>query len=504
MFDIKELISFFRSKFARLDVIFILLLIVAYFATRLINLDNFPIFSDEGIYIRWAKVAWQDASWRFISLTDGKQPLQTWGTIPFLKLFPNDALIAGRLFSVATGFAGLIGFFTLSFYFFGKKAAYIGALLFITTPYFLFYDRMALVDSGVNAGFIWILFFSVLLARTVRLDVALLFSLTAGFTLLAKSSARIFIMLSLFAPILFYEKTLKKIVSRSISFYILMGLVFGLSLLIYNVQRLSPFFHYVALKNTTFILTTSEFLQDPFKVAGHNLTTVPMYVFWELGWLLVPLAAAGAFFLFKKDWRMAVYLLLWLILPYIAISLFGRVIFPRYLIFLGTLIMILATYFLSQIKDKRASYLTVGAVLLWQVIFSYPIVFKAEALNFPPIDRGQYVEGVTAVWGAAELMQMARDKSKEKPVLILAEGNFGLVGDVLDVYLKPGDTNMSITGLWPLGEKEILENVVQTKDKHVYIVFSHREEFPENWPIKLVKKFSKPIGDKAIYLYEYK
>src|SRR3989344_1460446 len=163
MFDIFAVISWVKKNFSKKDFLLILILLIVYFSTRLFNLDKFPIFSDEGIYIHWAKVAWHDASWRFISLTDGKQPLQTWGTIPFLKLFPDNALLAGRLFSVITGFAALIGMFTLLFYLFNKKTAFVGCFICVFTPYFLFYDRMALVDSAVNAGFIWILFFSILL-----------------------------------------------------------------------------------------------------------------------------------------------------------------------------------------------------------------------------------------------------------------------------------------------------------------------------------------------------
>src|SRR3989339_1863880 len=204
MFDIFKILDFLKKTFTRKDVLLIILIASLFFLTRLINLDQFPIFSDEGIYIRWAKTAWHDASWRFISLTDGKQPLQTWGTIPFLKLFPDNALFAGRLFAVSTGLVSLIGVFSLLFYLFNKKSAYIGSLLYIFTPYFLFYDRLALSDSGVNAGFIWIFFFSVLLARTIRLDVALLFGIVGGTALLTKSSAQIFLLLGGLGPILFF------------------------------------------------------------------------------------------------------------------------------------------------------------------------------------------------------------------------------------------------------------------------------------------------------------
>src|SRR3989339_643758 len=127
MFDITKIFAFFKKNFNKKDVLIILILIGLYFFSRTVNLTKLPIFCDEGIYIRWAKVAWHDASWRFISLTDGKQPLQTWVTIPFLKIFPDNMLLAGRLFAVTGGFISIIGMFSLLFYLFNKNIAFIGS-----------------------------------------------------------------------------------------------------------------------------------------------------------------------------------------------------------------------------------------------------------------------------------------------------------------------------------------------------------------------------------------
>src|SRR3990172_12734716 len=124
MFNIFNIFVWIKKSFSKKDFLLLILLIFIYLLTRLYNLDQFPIFSDEGIYVRWAKVAWHDASWRFISLTDGKQPLQTWGIIPFLKFFPQNPLLAGRLFSVATGGFGLVGLVSCCYYLFGKRSMY--------------------------------------------------------------------------------------------------------------------------------------------------------------------------------------------------------------------------------------------------------------------------------------------------------------------------------------------------------------------------------------------
>lgn len=502
MFDILQYSAFFKKHVSRRSIALIFCLISLFFLTRLVNLQTLPIFSDEGIYIRWAKVAWRDASWRFISLTDGRQPLQTWGTIPFLKMFPDDALLAGRLFSVATGFLAFAGIFVLLYYLFGKKTAFWGSFLYIFTPYFLFYDRIALVDSAVNAFFIWIFFFSILLARTMRLDIALIFGLFAGIALLAKSSIRIFLGLSVFAPILTLEKLNKKTFLRLLNFFILFFLVITLALIVYNVQRLSPYMHYIAQKNTTFVMTFDEFLKHPFAVVFSNIRIILQYVSWELGWLIVPFSILGFVKLYKKDRMLFAYLLIWLFASFFAIAFFSKVIFPRYLIFIAAMIAIPAYVFIAEILDAKWKIISLILVGMSFAYIDYAILFNPQIIFFPPVDRGQYIEGNTAGWGVKELMDFAREKSKEKPVILLAEGNFGLIGDVLDVYVKRGDA-IDIRGYWPLQKKELLANQKELATHHVYAVFAQLREFPADWPLKLIKKFEKPNNSPAaIYFFE--
>ncbi len=148
------------------SVVIILLLTGLYLFTRLVNLDQMPIFVDEAGFIVWAKRGLLDRHQLFASIVeDGKPPLHIWGMIPFLKLFPQNLLYGARIFSVVTGCIGAIGFYLLSKELFGKKTAYISIVLYIVSPFILLYDRLALTDSAVNAAGVWILFLSILLAK---------------------------------------------------------------------------------------------------------------------------------------------------------------------------------------------------------------------------------------------------------------------------------------------------------------------------------------------------
>lgn len=503
MFDVFSIFRFFKKNFSKKDVIIFLFLVFVYWLTRLINLELLPIFGDEGIYIRWAKTAWRDASWRFISLTDGRQPLQTWLTIPFLKLFPTRPLFAGRLFSVFFGFLGLIGFFVLNFYLFGKKMAYFSSIFYILSPFFLFYQRMALADAAVNTFYIYLLLFSVLLIKTLRLDIALLLGGIAGFALLTKSTTQLFIICCLFAPILVFKKINKEFINKKINFLILFLISVVVAFGIYNVQKLSPFMHYIAQKNKTFVLTFSEWVKDPLALFLHNIKIIPYYLFFESGFLVSFFSLLGIFFLFKKNKNLTFYLLLWFFLPFLIMAFFSKIIFPRYLIYFNNLLIIFTVFYLLTIKNKKIFYLLFYLFLVNFFIFDFPIIFYPEKMILPKIDRGQYVEGVTAGYGVYEIIQFVRQKSKEKPVIILAEGDFGVIGDQLQTFVLPED-KIFIKGYWPLNKEHIIENLKEKDKNFVYVVFSHRKEFPKDWPIKLIQMYEKPGKKSAIYLFELK
>ncbi len=61
------------------------------FFLRLLNIKNgqTPIFGDEAIYIRWVQIMRADPTLRFVSLSDGKQPLYMWALMPFLKVYSD-------------------------------------------------------------------------------------------------------------------------------------------------------------------------------------------------------------------------------------------------------------------------------------------------------------------------------------------------------------------------------------------------------------------------------
>ena len=85
-------------KISKLNLPVILIsvfLIVFYLFSRFQNLLAMPVFGDEAIYLRWSQIIKNEETMRFIPVSDGKQPLYMWLTVPFYKIF-SDPLFAGR------------------------------------------------------------------------------------------------------------------------------------------------------------------------------------------------------------------------------------------------------------------------------------------------------------------------------------------------------------------------------------------------------------------------
>jgi len=501
MFNIFQIIAFLKKEIKKTDLFLITGLLLLFFFTRLSQLTNLPIFTDEAIYIHWAALAWKDASWRFVSLTDGRQPLQTWGTIPFLKIFSADPLFAGRLFGVFSGLLALVGLFFLVYFLFGKKSAYLGSLIYIFNPYYLFYDRMALVDSAVNAFFIWFIFFGLLLIKKPRLSLALMFGMLAGLGTLAKSTVRLFFLPLVFSPLSFLNK--KGWLKNSLNYFVLVAIAGLLALGFYNVQRLSPFMHFIEQKNTTFVKTIPEFLSNPLDPLIHNLTTLPFYFSSESGYLLTILGLFGLYPLFQKNKILVLQLIAFFFIPFFIIAAFAKVVFPRYLIFLTIPFLLGLVFLFKQAKFKKT---LLAIYFVPAFIVSLMVILAPQYLPWPAIDRGQYFEGASSGHGTLEIVNfLKQEELKHQKIYVFTEGTFGLLPYALDIYFPHNQPKIKFEARWPLKDEDMAYAQELSAKYPVYFVFHERREFPDEWKnsLNLVKKYPR-FGKKSFtYFFAY-
>lgn len=488
-------------KFRR-EILLFLLTFALYFFLRLVFLSRLPIFTDEAIYLRWAQIALNDSSWRFISLTDGKQPMYIWFAMVFMK-FIKDPLLAGRLVSVISGFFTMLGLFVLTMELFKNKAtSFLTMILYIFYPFAQVYDRMALMDGMVGTFAVWALYFSVLLVRKLRLDSAYTLGFIIGAGTLTKTSD-FFSMYLLPFTIILFDFTKKPVLKRMVRWIVLVLFASALSYVLYSVLRLSPLFSQIDAKNALFVYPFSKWILHPFTFFWGNLNGL---FSWLTGYLKVPymILVLISLILIKKHFREKLLLVLYFALPFVALALFGRILFPRFIYFMTLFLLPLAAWGLNYIidealiyikgKDKQHSLATFTVVSIVFAFVWYPgfvsYQFAADPVNslIAKADNSQYVNSWASGWGVKESVAFFKKQALTHKIFIATEGTFGLLPESMELYLIK-NKNITIRGYWPvdLFPKEVSG---YAKKMPTYFIFYQSEHvvIPVDFPLKLVFK----------------
>lgn len=505
--------AFLKKYFMPLAALF---LISLYLFTRFYNILGLPIFTDEAIYIRWSQIALNDASWRFISLTDGKQPMYVWLAMIFLK-FIRDPLLAGRLVSIFAGFFTSIGIFYLTREVFKNKSiALLAVLLYILFPFALVYDRIALYDSLVSMFMVWSLYFEILLIKHVKLDLALVLGMIVGAGMLTKSSADFALILLPFSFLLFNFKQ-KERKTKITNWLIYALVVIFIANLIYNILRLSPFFYIINQKNYLFIYSPGEWLSHPFAYFFNNLNTL---MNWFLGYSTIPfiILLLSSFLLLSKFTKEKILLFLWFLIPLISTALFGRLIYPRFILFMTIPLIPLAAYTLYELMVKaKYSWLKILIFICFILMFlfkDYFIITYFGSAPVPQADKGQFITGWPSGVGVKETIDILEKESRNKKIYVATQGTFGLMPAALEIYLHDNH-NIELAGYWtgskkwPSDDKPPQEVIDISKKMPTYFVFYQKCDAcksigvaPDSWPLQKIFQIEKIEKGQFYTLYK--
>jgi 4-amino-4-deoxy-L-arabinose transferase-like glycosyltransferase len=501
----------FLSRFKR-EILLGIFLALAYFLLRLLFLNRMPMFTDEAIYIRWSQIALQDASWRFISLTDGKQPMYVWAAMIFIK-FIKDPLVAGRLVSVLTGALTMLGLFFLAYELFKNKTiAFLTSNLYVFFPFAQVLDRMALYDSMVAAFYVWALYASVLLVRRVRLDLAFVLGFIIGGGVLTKSSNFFSIYLMPFLLILFNFKE-KDLVKRFVKFVLLAVFSAGIGYGFYGILRLSPLFEMISAKNATFVYPFSEWLQHPFTFFAGNIHGLISWLLQYLTIAYIILILISVIFI-NKLFKEKALLLLYFVLPFVALALFGKVIYPRFIFLMSLMLLPLAAWGLdftiTFVQKSLGSKLPkiLSTVIITAVFILYPgfvsLQFAVNPINaqIADADRSQYLNGWAAGWGVKESVAFFTQQASKGKIFVATQGTFGLMPASMEIYLIK-NKNITIKGYWPVDifPKEVLTYAGKMPTYFIFYQPQH-QIIPPDFPLKLVFSVKQGLADSYYRVYQ--
>lgn len=495
----------------RKELFFFFFFLIVLLASRLYNISSLPIFTDEAIYTRWSQIAYHDASWRFISLTDGKQPSFVWLTVIFMR-FIKDPLLAGRLVSVAAGVGTYLGLFFLAKEIFKNKwVGLLTSMIYVIYPMALVYDRMALYDSLVGTFSVWGLYLVILLVRKIRLDIALILGMVIGAGVLTKSSGFFTIYLLPFSLLLFdtQKKERTKRFFRLVSLAILASL---LGFIYYSILRLSPFFHIIAEKNATFIYPFRDWLSHPFTFFIGNMNGV---IDWLVRYMTIPilLLVVAAFIIKPKEFlREKVLLAVWFAMPFMLLALFGKVLYPRFIFFMTLSLLPLLAYALYavaqkvyKLKKKNIVYIMVPIcnILVFALMIrsDYYVLTNFAHAPIPFADLQQYFNDWPAGGGVREVVSFLQQKASTEKIYVLSEGTFGSVPTLaVEIYLGE-NKNIDKRGIYPLPPQIPPDLLTRAKTMPVYVILNQTQMAP-NWPLKFIAKYQKGIGNSFMSIYQ--
>ena len=477
----------------KLEIVIFLILIAAYFILRIPNLTLQPIFADEAIYIRWAQVMKSEPTLRFLPQTDGKTPLFMWILIPLFK-FIKDPLLAGRFLSVISGFFTLLGVFVLSKKVFNLRVAFWASLIYVVTPYTVFFDRMALVDSMLAAFTIWIVYFAIWLAETKRLDLAMILGYLMGGAILTKTPGLINLLILPFS-IFSYKRTNK----NSLVKLILLWLVaIGIALVMYNMLRLGPEFQKLSQRNTDYVFSPMELIGrplDPFIPHFNDMKD------WFPKFFTVPillLVFSGIFFALKMNRKSVVIVLLWLLIPMLISMAFLKTFTARYLLTSIAPMLIFAGFGLTHILEKIQEgkirvFLGLIIVLPMALIFDFQLINNPPPNSLPKEERKGYFEEWTAGYGLKEIATFLLKENKKQKIVLGTEGFFGTLPDGIYIYLDK--SNISIVGSHATVSAQIRNAAA---DNLTYFVGNKKDLESSIRNVKLIMEFPKSKSENGL------
>ena len=492
----------------KIQILIGLVIVIVFFSLRLPNLTLQPIFADEAIYIRWAQVMRAEPTLRFLPLTDGKTPLFMWATMPLLKIFP-DPLFAGRFLSVMTGLLTLVGVFLLARKIFGIKVGFLAAFIYAVTPYTVFFDRMALVDSMLASFTIWAMYFALLLADRLRLDLAMILGYLLGGALLTKTPAMIHLLI-LPVSVLGFKMKGK---GRLVKLFALWIIAIGIAIIMYNLLRLGPGFQMLSSRNNDYVFAIAELAGRPLDPFIPHLRDISDWFPKLLTWPIIGALLVGVWFTIKTKNRLAAVIFLWALIPVLILMTFLRTFTARYLLFSIPPLLIIASYGLERLSESlriiripKSGFLIPIIFLFLTILpalqFDYQLLTSPPPKNLPKAETIGYFEDWTAGYNFEEIAKFLIEKKKEGPVVVGTEGYFGTLPDGLLIYLDK--ENIQVVP----GKSTVSAELVKTAEKIPTFYIANRNRVgSEVEHAKLIKEYlkHKPLDGRpqdAIVVYQ--
>lgn len=453
-----------------------IILVSLFLLTRIINLYTIPPFVDELLYIRWTNTISLTPSQFLLPIyEDGQPPLYFWISGLISRISPLEPLLILRLISILFGALTLALLVKFGHLIHSRRLGDILGYLYIFSPMFLWYDRLAMRESMITfAGTLllyglYLRFYHNKIAFGTKL---ILFALLFG--LLTKGTALLFVPVVMIGYLIAYaNKRLGRYDYYSIGI-ILLALILGF---IYT----KPIF----IKSNTFLL-------DPRAIVSHLYNNIYSTISWLINYSTLPLIIMwlwGVIKLFGKN-RLLLFWSLGLFAMTVGIEVISaKIYFPRYFLWVMPLFLLPIGWGILELSYHKIGKLIVLLSIIPVLRYDYFMLFNPLSAPLPTIEQWQYQTGWPSGYGIAELANTIPAYPSDYLVVEKNEAcrtGLDYHGATLPPLIDLTDTSLIKTAL-SKGEKI---NLCLAKDYP-----------PSNFKTKLLKEIQRPKAESSLRLY---
>ncbi|EKD86233.1 MAG: hypothetical protein ACD_37C00398G0002 [uncultured bacterium] len=480
-------------------------IIVIYLITRFFNLELIPIFNDESTYIRYGMHEYNEPVFKAYSLLIGKEPL-----LPYLfAVFGtavNNLLLGSRIVSIIFGLFTLVGLILFTKEALNRKVAALVAVLYVLSPFNLFFDRLALLDSAINTVAIWSLYLTYLILKNPKWVLGAALGFIVGIGLYIKTSAFFYLFLPVAAIALTFIPKFeiskdKKMLTQVIGFSFLVSLLLFVPLFQseYYVIHLELLNQYTYPLSSVFSFPVANWIA--------NFSNLSVWVIFYLTPFLFSAAVIGFFYLVKKPKYFPI--ILWFILPLTYEVLYAKLFTSRHVLLLTVPLLIASGWGIYNLylKNRAITYFLILGIFIGTIFSNYLIWFTPEkASSFLPRqvrgDIGQYFKGFSSGYGVVEAIDYVKKQSEKGNTNVVIRNDHGNPEDAVVGYLGY-EPNIQ---LLLISDVESFEKIISQKVLNEPMYYVSRGAYYGGMEKYLTeeKKFSKPNDSEFVGVYKIK
>lgn len=339
----------------------IFLLFIGFILLRLIFIIIFPPFTDESLYIRWGQLMIDNPEYHWASIQQfSRQPLAFW-LFGLGAILLKNPIIGARLVILLANIPTFFIVLCLTKRVFDEKTSLVAAAILTLSPLFILTQTLAIMDGFLFAISAILLFlFESDWKKPVPYQLIGI-GICIGISLWIKTTGLFLLALAIIGIVVKSKR-------RSFIQIIIMSLILFLMVLPLIIR---PDFMQLFNEPRSFMLTLTELRQFPISIWTSNSISA---IYGLL--LYIPLL----FILPMTKKRSNTMLLLWFLIPTIAIVFLGKNFRIRYFV-LGTIALVpFLAYGISRLFEILKS--TVFQIIFWTICVAYSMYFIFATPSF--------------------------------------------------------------------------------------------------------------------------